>query len=290
MEEKKFHHHVKHHVQRAIPVAKKVGNFVQKHSVVLLLILVLALQFAPNPSGKYPWGGMWMRLQPMYVPVADSAASSSIDNFVRSQAADQVAKQYPNLPDANKQKVINDLMAKLYEQKRSALDGEKARVAGEIKDFFSYDVDGRKFLYMPDIDPYYYLRFARNLAEKGHTYDLLKDEKPWDDHMLAPIGAVADQSWHPHVYVILYKVYSFFDSGVTLMEAANYFPIVVILLSIICAFLAARRIAGNVCGFFFSFFFGLLPAVMGRTPWGHADTDAYNVFFLLLSVWLLLET
>ncbi|MBU1020912.1 MAG: FKBP-type peptidyl-prolyl cis-trans isomerase [Firmicutes bacterium] len=62
------------------------------------------------------------------------------------------------------------------------------------------------------------------------------------------------------------------------------------MLSLIPAFFIGRRLAGNVGGFFAASMLVLNAAVMGRTPWGHADTDAYNIFFPMLIIWLFIES
>lgn len=275
-------------VKANIEKAKPVLAFVVKHAVIFTLIFVLALQFMPNEGGKYPWGGMWLRMQTAEFPIADSAAASSVDNFLRQRASEMAVQQYPNLPDANRQKVIDDLVKKIKSEQGDALASEQSRLAQELRDHYSYDANGKKFLYMPDIDPYFYLRYARNVVEKGHWYDTLKDGEPWDNHMVAPNGVAADPNWHPYVLAGLFTIMKTFSKDITLMEAANYYSPIFIFLSLILIYFITRRFAGNLGGFVAVTMLALLPAVMGRTPWGHADTDAYNVFFPLLIVWLLL--
>src|SRR5574342_38650 len=274
------HHH--------ISASQKAVTFVKKHAVLLTLLLVLILQFVPNPHGNYPWGGIWIRMQSSNLPIADSAAASSVDNYLRQQASIMANQQYPNLPDANKQKVVNDLMAKLKTEGKDKLAEEEKKLAQQIRDHYQYESDGRVYGYMPDIDPYFYLRYARNIVEKGHSYDILKDGVPWDNHMVAPVGTVADKNWHPYIAVVLFKVMKVFDSRITLMESSNYFPIIFVFLSLIFTFFIAQKVSGNIGGFFAVTVLAVLPAVMGRTPWGHFDTDAYNVFFPVVTVYLLM--
>ncbi len=267
--------------------AKGAWSFVQKHAVLLTLILVLVLQFVPNNEGALPWGGIWMRMQVKELRVADSAAASSVEAFLDQQAAAMARQQYPNLPESNRQKVINDVKKKFREENKDELEREEKRLADEIRDQYSYEVDGRKFGYMPDIDPYFYLRYARNIVEKGHWYDVMNGDVPWDNHMFAPVGTYADPNWHSNVLAWLHRIFSIFDKQIPLMESATYFPIVFIFLSLIFAFFITQRLAGNLGGFFAVTMLAIMPAVMGRTLWGHADTDAYNIFFPLLVVWLL---
>jgi ribosomal protein S18 len=107
--------------------------------------------------------------------------------------------------------------------------------------------------------------------------------------MIAPIGTSSAAGWHPYTLLWLYKIGSMLNKQTTLMQSAAYFPVVFIFLSLIFAFLIAYRISGPVGGVSAATMLAILPAIMGRTPWGHADTDAYNVFFAVLVVWLLFE-
>ncbi len=268
----------------------KVNNawsFAQKHALVLTLLLVVILQFIPNNDGGLPWGGMWMRMKVQDLSIADHAAESSVENFLQQRASEVAQKQYPNLPEANRQKVVEELKEKIRKDNKDELERERKKLVDQIRDEYTYDADGRKFVYMPDIDPYYFLRYARNILEKGHYYDVLKDGQPWDNHMIAPVGSLAWQTWHPLVLAWMYRINSIFDPHVTLMQAATYFPIVFMTLSLVFVFLIAQRLSGNIGGFFAATLLALLPSVIGRTPWGHADTDAYNIFFPLLAAWLL---
>ncbi|MCX6709103.1 MAG: FKBP-type peptidyl-prolyl cis-trans isomerase [Candidatus Woesearchaeota archaeon] len=268
---------------------KFAWSFVEKHALLFALLAILLLQFAPNGDGKYPWGGVWMRMQVQNLPFADSAAASTVENYITQQVSSQVQQNYPNLPEANRQKVVDDLKKKFKDENKVQLEQETKNVAQEIREHYQYDANGTKFLYMPDIDPYFYLRFARNLLETGHTYDELKEGKPWDNHMVAPIGTGMDTTWHSYTLVWLYKIGSVLNKQTTLMQSAAYFPVVFIFLSLIFAFLIAYRVSGPVGGVSAATMLAVLPAIMGRTPWGHADTDAYTVFFAILIVWLLFE-
>ena len=280
-------HEVKQDVQALLQKTQHVITLAKKHALVTALILVILFQFLPSSGGAYPWGGIWMRMQAKNLPFADGAADSSVDNYLRDQAAAQVARNYPNLPDANKQKVLSDLIAKIKEQNAAQVQHQRERIADEIRNNYRYEENGQKFPYMPDIDPYHYLRLARNVVQTGHTYEALKDGQPWDYHFSAPVGAGTENTWHPHTIAILYWSMHFFDRTITLMQADMYHPVILIFLSVILVFLVTRKVAGNLGGFFAANLLSILPAIMGRTGFGHADTDTYNVFFPLLIVWLL---
>ncbi|PIN75627.1 hypothetical protein COV18_02155 [Candidatus Woesearchaeota archaeon CG10_big_fil_rev_8_21_14_0_10_37_12] len=269
--------------------AKTTVSFVQKHAVLFTLLLVLALQFVPS-EGNAPWGSIWMRMQTKNLDIAENVASSNVDNFIQQQVASIAQQRYPNLPEANRQKVINDLKLKFQQENKATLDVEKGRLAKQVRDHFSYEENGKLYSYMPDIDPYHYLRLARNVLNTGHNYDELHDGVPWDNHMSAPVGTGVDNSWHSYVIAGFYKVNSLVNKNVPFMDSAAYIGIFLIFLSLIFIFFAGYRLGGKLSGFFAVIVLGLIPAIMTRTPWGHIDTDMYVVFFPALILFLLFET
>ena len=266
----------------------RIKNFLIKYQLPLLLVLVLVLQLVPN-QGYLPWGGIWMRMQTENIPQADDWAANSINNYIKDQVKQAVDKDYPNLPDTNKEKIINEQVDKLKSEQKAQIDQQKVQIAQQLRSQFQYEYEGNTYTYMPDIDPYTYLRYARNLLEKGQYYDELKDGKPIDNHMLAPLGGPAGFTLHNYILAYIYKIMHMFNSKISLMQAANYFPVIFVFLALIPAFFIGRKFAGNVGGIFTAVMAALSTAAFGRTPWGHADTDAYNLFFPMLIVWLFVE-
>lgn len=267
----------------------KIKNIVFKHQVLFLLLLVLAIQFIPN-GGFWPWGGIWMRMQVENLPQIENWATSAVHNYYKSQIEVQINQQYPNLPEANKNKLIDKEFNKILSEQNDQIVVQVKATQEQFFAKFQYEVDGKKYTYMPDIDPYSYLRFARNKAETGSFEDTIKEGITWDDHSLAPIGRRVTVNFHHYCLFFLYKIFSILNPAIPIMQAAAYFPIVFIFLSLIPAFFIGKRFAGNTGGFFAASMLVLNAAVMSRTPWGHADTDAYNIFFPLLILWLFIES
>ncbi|MBW2973134.1 FKBP-type peptidyl-prolyl cis-trans isomerase [Candidatus Woesearchaeota archaeon] len=264
---------------------QKLKKFFIKYQIPILLVLIILLQVIPN-WGFLPWGGIWMRMQTQNLPQLDTSARQSVEMQYKLQIMQSIDQQYPHLPDASKKKLVDDKFNELLEKESKTINAQSREVAEEWKKQFQYSSDGAQYVYMPDIDPYQYLRLARNMIEKGHGYDELKDDIPWNNHKVAPLGRPYAFQFHSLVLAGIYTVMNFFNSNVDLMHAATYFPIILIFLSLIPAFFIGRRFAGNVGGFFTASMVALCTASFGRTPWGHADTDAYNVFFPLLILWI----
>ncbi len=89
--------------------------------------------------------------------------------------------------------------------------------------------------------------------------------------------------------VWLYRLVHLFNKNMSLMAVCFYVPIIISSLAVIPAFLIAKRISGNVGGFFAALMVAIHPFFISRTAGGFADTDPYNVFFPLLITWLFLE-
>ena len=250
--------------------------FVKNHKILLILIPLLIAIFA----------GTYIRMQSMYLPITDSWAKSTVDNYYQSQIKAQITKQYPNLPDANKNTLIDQEFQKFTAQNKDQINTQVKGLSENYKQQFKDD-NGTN--YMPDIDPYVYLRYARNYIEHGYIGDEIKNGTQWDNHMVAPLGVQLGTQPHPYTLAYIYKILHVFDSKITLMQAAGYFPIIFSILAIIPAFFIGRRLGGAVGGFFSSIFVAISAAFVNRTLWGHADTDAYEIFFPLFVVWFLFE-
>ncbi|MBD3280428.1 hypothetical protein GF389_02805 [Candidatus Dojkabacteria bacterium] len=263
-------------------------TFVKKHSTLFILLAVLLLQFVPN-FGLFPWGGIWMRMQTEDLPITDQWAQNTFENSLKAQMLDAINQQYPHLPEDQKNALASQEYQKQYEANKEAFDAQIAQLSQQFKSFYRYEVNGKEYTYMPDIDPYYYLRQARNIIIQGTFEDEMRDEEPWDTHVYAPLGIRTGKNLHAYTLAYLHKFLGIV-TGFSLMQSSTYFSVLFIFLSLIPAFFIGRRLSGNIGGFFTATLVAISSAIMGRTPWGHADTDAYNVFFPLLIVWLLMES
>ncbi len=270
----------------------KVWGWIKAHPILIILAVLIIMQFVPNRiviGGKDwygPWGGASMRMRSESLPMAEGWANNHVTTLLKNQVADAVNQQYPNLPDDRKQKIIDEEWGKIYEQQKSTIDQQVQSVTQQIKSFWQYESEGTTYTYMPDIDPYTYLRYSRNLLEKGQYPDEIRNGVYYDNHMVAPLGGQFSPDLQPYTLVAIYKIMHIFSPQITLMQAATYFPIILILLALIPAFFIGRRFAGLPGGIITATVVAILPSIIVRTGWGHADTDAYNIFFPLLITWL----
>lgn len=252
--------------------------------VIITIAMVLAFQ---------------ARISPKYIPQADGWAFNAIENFNRQLVSSQINQQYPNLPGPNRDKLVGAELGKLFSNNEAywqtgqgiqkvPLDLLRSELGKGYRTQLE-DPDGRT--YMPDIDPYYWMRYAQNILDHGHPGDELKDNMPYDNHMLAPNGRLIDKTdmFHPYMLAYFYKISRMF-TNLPLKDTIGYYSIVVSMLCVIPAFFIGRRIAGYVGGLFAAVMLAVNQAFITRTLWGHADSDAWTIFFPLFIAWLFLES
>ncbi|PIN69895.1 hypothetical protein COV93_03600 [Candidatus Woesearchaeota archaeon CG11_big_fil_rev_8_21_14_0_20_43_8] len=252
---------------------KAALNFLKKYGMLFLLLVPLILSVS-------------IRMQTSYLPITAEWAEDSVNQQITSQIANVVNQQYPNLPAANRNVLINEQVTEYKKQNQAQIDQQVQQVADYFKGHFQ---DNSGSTYMPDIDPYHFLRYARNLIEKGMVGDEVRNGVQWDNHQIAPIGMPTGTSVHPYVMAGIYEVISFFKPNISLMRAASYFPIIMTVLSIVFLFFVGRRIIGDFGSIVACIVLAINIAFLNRSLWGHSDTDSYNIFFPILIVWLFFE-
>lgn len=254
--------------------------FKNKYFAVTVLILII-IAFT-----------LFIRLQSSQLTVTDSWAKNSVYNFYRQNIAIQINSQYPNLPQDSKNALVDKAFADLLKNENDRIDSEIIEVSSSFRSRLQYNIDGETQTYLGDLDSYYYLRQARNYLMKGYTCDEINSEgKCFDSYIVAPIGGGAQKNLHPYAIGVFYKIISLFttdkDQDILLIRAAFLLPVILAALTAIFAFLLARKIAGNLGGFFASIFVTVSPIFISRTA--GSDTDIWNLFFPVLIAWLFIE-
>lgn len=250
------------------------GKQNEKWLIVLLLIIAIGIS-------------TFFRMYPSSLPVTENWAESSIQSQISAQVSAQINAQYPNLPSAQKQELINEEVGKAIESQQKDYDAQVKQTATYFKSQLQ-DENGNTYLLA--IDPYIWYSMAKNKVETG-TYGTEKDEEGKIIFGLrnGREGREANFEMNPFLGVNLYKIGSVFDKNFTLQRAMFILPVIIIALAIIFAFFLARKIGGNIAGFIAGLIVALNTALLGRTPAGFADTDAYIIMFPLLIGWTILE-
>ena len=277
------HHSEKEKKEDEIEISfdyKKVQAFFKKYGVYFLILIPIIIS-------------IFLRVQPLYLNTLDTYAESNTDNFIMNVINSEIDSAYPNLPDSNKDILIQQKYDEViasgyisYQGQTINLDQVTEQNADMFKSNFQND-EGTTYLLA--IDPYYYFRYYSNLINTGHIGFEQVNETEWDSYRMAPLGSVASSNFHIYFSAFVYKAWSFIDSDVDPMKVFFLIPMVVFTLSIIPAFFIGKRIAGTTGALFGSIMLAVSPAALTRTVAGFSDTDAYNILFPLLVTWFFLE-
>jgi asparagine N-glycosylation enzyme membrane subunit Stt3 len=285
-EEHKTHHHKEeHHKKETKEVKEKDEEFTfdfksilkvvdkYKHFLIPLVLILICL-----------YAGIHYRSYPNTLPVTDNWAQDTVVNYYKSNIRAQIDQQYPNLPEANKNSLVETQYTEFYKQNKENIEAQVNQVSQNFKDQFK---DDKGYTYLGDIDSYFWMRYAENIIEQGTYGDEIKDGRDWDTYMLAPVGSEANPSLYPYIEAINYKIMHFFNQNITLMQTVFYVPIILSLIAVVAAFFIAKKIGGYLGGFIAAFLVAIHPMILSRT-FG-SDNDILNIFFPLVILWLFLE-
>ncbi len=162
-----------------------------------------------------------------------------------------------------------------------------AQMVPQIESLYTYRADGRRYAYLPDLDTYHWMAAAERIARVGHPWAKGPDGKQRDPWSLAPRGFVADGSWHPRMLATWHRLAAPFLHGAPLQETSAWWPVCFGLLAVMPVALLATVCGGAWAAPAATLLLAYALPVVGRTFWGHADTDLYNVFFPALLAALL---
>lgn len=253
---------------------KKISDFVIRYRALFLLLIPIFLS-------------IFLRMQTAYLPMTDQWAANSVINSIRSQISSQISQQYPNLPQQNKDALINNELQKVLGEQKLVIDQQIYAGSQAIKSRLQ-DEFGQS--YLPTIDPYYWLRFTKNIIKNGHPGDEIKNGKPYDNHMLAPTGrGMPFDIFLAYFTAYLFKFLSFFNPNLSLATVAFYVPVLISALTIIPIFFITKKIAGNFGGFIAATILAIHPSFLSRTMGGIFDTDGFNILFPLSIAWIFIE-
>ena len=241
--------------------------YVKRYWFLILILIPLALS-------------TYLRVQPTLLPVTDVWAQNTIYDSIRNEMSNQVKQQYPNLPSANKDIIINQKTDEFMKNNRDYIDQNINSLSEQFKSKLR-DENGNS--YLSAIDSYFWARHSRNVVNNGHPGDEVRDGKSFDNHMLAPLGRpMPPDMFHAYFGAYLFKIIHFFNNNVTLEQISFFAPIVLMGFSIIIAFFLGRILGGNIAGFFAATIIAINQSILVRTLGGLTDTDPYQLLFPLL--------
>jgi dolichyl-diphosphooligosaccharide--protein glycosyltransferase len=258
------------------------GDFFKKmdmDKIVLIAFLLFALTTV-----------FIIRMLPAALPATDDWAEQTIWNGVRSQVAQNVDRQYPNLPQTNRDSLIDKQTREEIDRDPQAYTETKAALSQQFKSYLRYEAGGEQYTYLGDLDSYFWMRYTRNWLETGTTCDLItEDGQCRDMYVLAPVGAQGSRNPSLHVFAIgvLWEFMKLFNPDYPMPAASFLIPVIIGMLAVIPAFFIGRRLGGNVGGLFAAILIALNPLYLSRSM--GSDNDAWNIFLPLMVLWLAIE-
>jgi len=235
-----------------------------KYGVIFLILIPLILS-------------IYIRTMPERMPIAEQWARESIYRGIANQFTEQVNNEYPGLSEQTKQEEINRRTNEFINQQYAAIEQAAKQQAEGLRDSFR---DQNGYTYLGDIDSYYWLRYARNILEKGTYGDEIREGREYDNHMIAPEGYGIQPNIYPYVEAYLYKFLTIFNPKLDLMQAGFYTPLFLSFFAIIAAFFIGKKLSGNLAGFMAATLIAVNPTVLSRSL--GSDNDIVNAVFPLL--------
>src|SRR3989344_5412144 len=231
---------------------------------------------------------IYFRTMPLRLPITEDWATNNVHNYFQSQLEQQIAQQYPNLPDQNGKALVDQEWQKFLATNGANVDATIKQVSQQYKDQFR---DDSGVPYLLGIDPYHYYRQTALVVQNNFPGTVIKPNgEYWDMYRLAPIGQQSDSNLHHWFAAYLYKLINLF-TDVPLIVTFFFVGTIFSALAIIPAFFIGRILTkSNVGGFFTAFLVAVSAFFVARTTGESSDTDVYTVFFALLVVWLFLQS
>ena len=133
--------------------AKSTLEFIKRYQMIFLIIIPMFF-------------AIFFRMYPAYLPITDDWATQSVYGSIQTNIRASISQQYPNLPAANMDKVVQDEFNKYLSDKNI-----KAQIDEQIKQtslfFKSKMTDDTGQLYLSDIDTWFWYGEVKNYLKEN---------------------------------------------------------------------------------------------------------------------------
>src|SRR3989338_2423372 len=256
-------------IKNALKSKKEKQHFFVKYWPYFLIIIPIII-------------AIFVRHQSIGLTIADDWAADNVRNFFRDQIKSQISRQYPDLPEANLERITDEQFIKFAKENKKIIDEQIALNAEQYKDFFQYESGSHSYPYMGDIDSYYWLRQAKNIVEKGYNCDAIENGVCYDTYTLAPEKVRLSKSLHPYSIALVYKAVKPFAPDFTLMQAQLIVPTIYAAITAMIVFIFALMVHGLLAALVSSILISVSPIFLSRSI--GSDSDIYNIFFPVVIV------
>lgn len=223
-------------------------------------------------------------MMPAYLPVTDDWAGSTVTNYYKNLIENKIAQQYPNLPQQNRDALVEREYQNFLKQNKQQIEQDTAQLSQQYKAAFQ---DENNDVYPLDIDSYLWYSEAKNVVNYGHLGDKIINGESYFTLRDGRLDKKSSMQLHPYFTAYVYKFLHFFNKDISLLRVLALMPAIIVGLAVIPIFFIGRIFAGNVGGFFAAMFLVISGPILGRTI--SADTDIYHLFFPLFISWFVLE-
>src|SRR3989344_5418857 len=156
-------------------ITLKTRDWIKNNYVLFLILIPILLS-------------IFIRIQTAYLPVIDTAAEANIKSYIQASIEQQVNAQYPNLPEANKQALVQQELERIYAGGTIDYLGQQVPLeqlveenARQLKEQFQ---DEYGLTYLGEIDPWYFYRLTENYLEHGYEGDIELNGRYYDTHQM----------------------------------------------------------------------------------------------------------
>jgi len=223
---------------------------------------------------------IYVRTASYDTPVTDDIASSMLKHNLANAHSKEILKRVPNITQSEFDNYIKIAMSK--EVNNANFTKLVRNLSDNIKSSYK-DSEGNP--YPLAVDPYYYYRTTKNLIEKGHTGEVMKDNVSHSYLQGAPQGVTMRPEMHSYYQATLYhafKTLGFIDNIDGLFLVLYWSPIILICVLTIILFLMLVYLGNPLSSFLGTIIFTLHSMILLRTMGGFSDTDGYVILFPVL--------
>jgi dolichyl-phosphooligosaccharide-protein glycotransferase len=234
-----------------------IVKFFKKYGVFFLVLIPIFL-------------AIFFRVHAAYLPITDEWAESTVINYYRNQITQQISQQNPNLPEATRNTLIEQELAKQLTTNKDMIAQQIEQTSQDFKSRMQ-DEDGQTYLLA--IDPWLWYGMAENYIEYGHMGDKLIDGKSYYTLRGGRENQRTTFNYFVYTQALVYKFINMFGSY-SMLTAAFYHPVIVMVLATIFIFFLIRKMVNIPAALLGASIFAVHAAMLGRTSGGFSDTDA----------------
>ena len=171
------------------------------------------------------------------MPAAYTFADKYVAKLMQDEIEKTLAKKYPEKPLMERKALAAQQVVVKWNSLYPLFAQKRNQKAEAYLEYFTYEQNGKRYAYPHEIDSFYFMRFARNLVEKGMYGDKKEDGIPYDTLVTAPLGTPLYRTWiHPYLLAMTYRIFRVFDSRIPFEEAISFFPVILTAVTLVLIF------------------------------------------------------